>query len=110
MDTNHPRWSLNACDNLYDKVILKLKNYEGMPWRQIIAASGGRSSGTNNHYEDVADLTKEARDRMTEIHIEEDRIFSLRLTSMERLYGILDGNVFFVIWYDAKHEIYPTSK
>lgn len=111
MDTTHPRWSIRLCEFLYDNIIIKLKDLEGLTWQEIMSASGGRSSGTNSHFEDVADLCKEARDRMLELHMEdEDRVFSLRLTALERLYGILEGGTFFIIWYDAKHEIYPTSK
>ena len=111
MDTTHPRWSIRSCKSLYDSIFLKLKALEGLTWQDIMSASGGRSSGTNSHFEDVADLCKEARDRMLELHMEdEDRVFSLRLTSLERLYGILENGIFFIIWYDTKHEIYPVSK
>ena len=110
IDTDHPRWSVGSCDSLYKKIILKLKDFEGMTWQEIMSAAGGRAFGTNSHFEDVADLCKEARDRILELHMEDqDRIFSLRLTSRERLYGILDGGVFFIIWYDPLHEIYPVS-
>lgn len=109
MDTEHPRWAIGSCDSVYESIITKLRDYEGMTWQEIMSASGGRSSGTNNHFEDVADLCKEARDRMIELHMEDvDRIFSLRLTSKERLYGILEEGIFFVIWHDPNHEIYPT--
>lgn len=111
IDTLHPRWSIKSCNALYDHIILKLKDYEGMTWQEIMSASGGRSSGTNSHFEDVSDLCKEAQARLIEMHMEDvDRIFSLRLTSLERLYGILDNGIFFVIWYDSNHEIYPSGK
>lgn len=111
MDMSHPRWSIRSCKSLYESIIAKLRDLEGLTWQEIMSASGGRSSGTNSHFEDVADLCKEARDRMLELHMEdEDRIFSLRLTSLERLYGILDEGTFFIIWYDPRHEIYPTAR
>ena len=76
-----------------------------------MSSSGGRSHGTNNHYEDVADLCKEARDRIIELKlIDIDRVFSLRLSGTERLFGILEDGIFSIIWYDPNHEIYPISE
>lgn len=110
IDMTHPRWSIKSCGDIYGKIITKLRDFEGMTWQDIISASGGRSHDTNSHFEDVANLCKEARERILELHMEdEDRLFSLRLTAMERLYGILDGRTFFIIWYDPGHEIYPMS-
>lgn len=119
----HPVWSFNSLDNgygkwgfvhtddLFGKVISKLKDYEGMTWSQILSASGGRSHGTNNHYEDVSELIPEAQRRWKAIHLEEyDRVFSLRLAGVERLYGILEDGIFRIVWFDQTHEIYPTKK
>lgn len=108
MDTGHPRWAICACHTLYDSIITKLRDFEGMTWMEIMSASGGRAAGTNSHFEDVADLCKEARDRILDLHMEDvDRVFSLRLSSLGRLYGVIDEGVFFIIWYDQNHEIYP---
>ena len=110
IDKDHPRWSLKVQNNLYENVILKLKDYEGLTWAEINKASGGRTYGTNSHYEDVEDLCKDARDRINELMIFEDRVFSLRLDGETRLYGIIENGVFYVIWYDPNHEIYPVKK
>lgn len=37
------------------------------------------------------------------------QLFSLRLTARERLYGILNNGVFYVLWYDPCHEIYESK-
>ena len=97
-------------NNLYENVILKLKDYEGLTWAEINKASGGGTYGTNSHYEDVEDLCKDARDRINELMIFEDRVFSLRLDGETRLYGIIENGVFYVIWYAPNHEIYPVKK
>ena len=111
MDIGHPRWSIASCNTVYDTIIMKLRDYEGMTWQEIMSASGGKSEGTNNHFEDVADLCKEAQNRLIELHMEDvDRIFSLRLASRKRLYGTIEEGIFFVIWYDPNHEIYPLEK
>ena len=83
-----------------------------MTWSEIQSASGGKraGNGTNNHFEYIAEMSKEAQKRAKELHLDVDQLFSLRLTGKERLYGILNNGVFYVLWYDAQHEIYPSVK
>ena len=110
MDKDHPKWSLKVQKNLYEDIILKLKDYEGLTWAEIMQASGGRSHGTNNHYEPIDELCKEARDRIVNLGIYTDSVFSLRCGGKKRLYGTFDSGVFFIIWFDSEHEIYPVKK
>ncbi|MEO3751024.1 hypothetical protein [Streptomyces sp. B6B3] len=48
-------------------------------------------------------LARTGRDDMTKIH-------RLEFTGTQRLYGFLEGSVFHVVWWDPKHEVYPSSK
>ncbi|WP_124270767.1 hypothetical protein [Streptomyces sp. ADI96-02] len=38
------------------------------------------------------------------------QIWKLRIGSAGRLWGFLVGNVFHVVWWDARHEIWPTKR
>lgn len=111
-DKTHERWAIKQCKCIHEEIIDKLISYEGQTWAEIQAASGGKSvgNGTNSHFENISDFIKEAQKRATELHLDVDQLFSLRLTGKTRLYGILDNGVFFIIWYDANHEIYPTRR
>ena len=121
------RWSLNVVDTsepwgLTAKVLKKkwcskngllkaLVDRETMTWAQISNQSGGRKTGTNSHHVSVSGLRKEARKFLKESSLDDlDEIYSLRLNSKERLYGIIQDYVFYILWYDPKHEIYPTKK
>ena len=111
MDNGYVKWGLCHANDLYNKVIKKLVDFEGMTWGEIIKATGGRNHRNNNHYENVSDLTLEAQKRWKDLKLEEyDRVFSLRLSGKERLYGILLSGIFRIIWYDSEHEIYPIDK
>lgn len=111
LDNGYTKWGFIHADDLFNDVICKLKDNEGMTWAQIFSASGGRSHGTNSHYENVSDLIPEAQKRWADLRLEEyDRVFSLRLTNFHRLYGILENGVFRIVWFDQTHEIYPTKK
>lgn len=105
------KWALCGCKEIYDSVIKKLGDFEGLTWMEIMSQSGGRSHGTNSHFEDVGELIREAQKRLRELHLDDlDQVFSLRLSGTERIYGILNDRVLRIIWYDPNHEIYPMSK
>lgn len=111
LDNNYEKWGFIHVKDINSTIISKLKDYEGMTWKEIIETSGGRTNGNNNHFENISDLILEAQKRWKNLKLDEyDRIFSLRLTGKQRLYGILDNGVFKIVWFDQKHEIYPSKK
>lgn len=111
VDNNYDKWGFIHCENIYNDIIIKLADYEGMTWDEILKATGGKKCGNNNHYEPVSSLTKEAQKRWIDLKLDQyDQIFSLRITGKKRLYGILNDRVFRIVWFDQKHEICPTCK
>lgn len=58
----------------------------------------------------VGAICREAQDRLVALEIDDvDRIFRFRLSGRARLYGIQRLHVFFVLWWDPEHKIYPTT-
>ncbi|MDE7311566.1 MAG: hypothetical protein K2N87_08140 [Eubacterium sp.] len=108
-DASHPRWSIENY-SFYEAIMNKLISFEGLTWSEIQAASGGRRIGTNHHFEPIEILSKEAQKRILELKLDIDEVFSFRLSSTERLYGIVEDGVFYILWYDPIHEITPVSK
>lgn len=108
-DKEHEKWKIRA-DELDDVIFEKLQNFERMTWDEILKASGGRSSGNNNHYIEIDKLNKEARKRLEELRIYTDEVFSLRLTGTLRLFGLLESGIFKILWRDDNHEICPSNK
>lgn len=108
-DTSHEKWKISA--NEIDTYIFdKLQSFEKMTWSDVISASGGKSVGTNNHYIKVEHLSNEAQNRLEELKIFEDDLFSLRLNNTIRLFGILEDGVFRVLWRDYNHEVCKSNK
>lgn len=71
------------------------------------------SPGVDNgcHHYDVADLPASAAARLTDQQRDDEtRLYSLRLNGRYRVVGILRENVFFVLWLDPKHEVWPSKK
>jgi hypothetical protein len=56
-------------------------------------------------------LISDAQKRMVDIGLEEyDGLWHLRLQNKPRLWGLLDGHVFYVVWWDPEHEVCPSTK
>jgi hypothetical protein len=96
--------ALNGQD-LQDIVRGWAHSFETQKWGDLLGASGGRKAGNNHHPIDVGDLSKSAQKRLEAIHKDDlvDSIFSFRVKGTTRIYGIRDGRVFNVLWFDPWH-------
>lgn len=110
---NNDCWQLSA-QELSERIIAKLQQFETQYWREIKSASGGKSqgNGTNSHFIEGIYLPLPAK----KVFIEKgymrkyENVFSSRLSGKERLIGFVDMAKFHVLWYDPEHEFFPTSK
>jgi hypothetical protein len=106
-------WSFRnlSCRSWWNDIYAKLCDFETMTWQEILDASGGRVHGNNNHEIPTSVLVPAARRRLKKLRMDDiDVLFSLRLTGRKRIWGILDGSVLKLLWYDPNHEIYPSMK
>ncbi len=100
----------------WNDVLPKLQDLETMTWAEILKASGGRSRGNNSHSIKVRELTKKAKERIRELEQDDvSDLFSLRLSSNQRVYGIRDRRALKLLWYDPYHgdnakAVCPTRK
>ena len=107
----HATWeSMGACE-LINEIISKLEDYETQIWSQVKNASGGKTRGSNNHSMSASELPKELKKEYIKSKYMEkfDKVFSLRLTGKKRLIGYVNQGVFYVLWYDPNHQIFPCS-
>ena len=99
------RWGHSTLDRvtLLQEILPKLKNYESMTWASITADK------KRNHSVSVGNLIPDARKRLVELGIDEDRLFRFRLTGQQRVWGIRDRDTFAILWWDPQHEICPSN-
>jgi hypothetical protein len=91
-------------EHLWDDLFAKLKSYESRTWAEIIA------NNKRDHAVPVARLIKPARERLNDLKLDDvDELFRLRLTGTQRVWGIREGRVFHLIWWDPDHEICPSE-
>src|SRR5882672_6118763 len=82
----------------------RLASYESMKWKEIIPSY-------RSHFIKTSDLCKEARDHLVAIEQDDtDSVVSLGIDQVSRVVGILEHNVFKVLWWDPAHEVCPSTK
>ena len=90
----------------YAEIVVKLRDFESMTWNGLSA--GYKPRGKEIPKEHTCD---EAQKRLQEIAQEDiDSLWSLRLEGAHRLWGIRDGGVYHMIWWDPDHEVCPSDK
>ena len=98
-------WRIISVDK-WAEIIRKLGDFETMTWGQI---QGG---DTGSHLVEMAGCpNRDTLRRLAELRLDDiDTMFSLRLSGAERIWGILDGNVLKLLWYDPNHTVWPTQR
>lgn len=94
------------------KIILeRLLSYSTMKWSDVKRQTHDDRK-SKHHYLDYERMSSEAKERITAKKFEEDvdSIYSFALNNIIRVIGIRDGCKFHVVWYDPKHEFYPSKK
>ena len=84
----------------------KMRHFEALTWNEILVRDN-----KHNHRVEVWKLCKDARDRLTELKLEDlEELVSLRLGGRERIWGMLEHNVLIVLWWDPFHDVCPSLK
>jgi len=87
-------------------ILKKLGSYETMTVGELFQP-GSRHGKTYP----VGDMPAGGPERLLEIdRDDETEISRVLLTSKSRLYGFLREHIFYVLWYDPKHEVWPSRK
>ncbi|GAA0403244.1 hypothetical protein GCM10009530_64050 [Microbispora corallina] len=129
-DQRKPVWRLSLLDRDHDgswswaidgatllTIVDFLRDMEKLTWKEIKLqqAATSRKVRARHHGQAVETLCQEARDRLNELGLDDcDELFRFRVKDQKgRLWGILSNEsprVFYPIWWDAEHEVYPVDK
>lgn len=99
-------WGFNSiCKNeLHGLVMNGFKCKEGASWAELKAKGGCHNVAKQK-------LIKEAQQRLIDIKLDDlDELFSMRFTGKKRIWGIRDGNIFKILWWDPEHQVCPSYK
>jgi hypothetical protein len=98
--------NLNNVDSL-KSIQDKLRHFEKMTWGEIEKKLIGKGT-QQNHFMPVNKICKDARNRLKEINLDDqDYLYSLRFSGTERLWGIREAEILYILWWDHDHSVYP---
>lgn len=81
----------------------RMRTYESMTWRQI------KSRGDYNHAVPTNKIIPQAQKRLRQINQDDvDELWRFRFDAKRRIWGIRDGRLFKVLWWDPQHKICPS--
>ena len=80
-----------------------LHEYEQWTWTAL------EQEHKKGHPQVVTTCAKAARDRLLELQIDDDTLYSVRVSDTARVWGIKRGDLLEVLWWDPNHEVYPTN-
>lgn len=89
----------------------KLLEWAKLTWAEIDSQTTGANGKRHkmHHSMPVDAILDEAQLRLYELEKLEESIFRFRLGNLPRLWGFRRVADFHVLWFDPKHEIYPTD-
>lgn len=95
-------WNKATMKIVLQEIIPKLQNFGTTTWEEV--------KKTGSHFVDLDKCSKEARDRLEEMELEIEQLFSLRLDGKKRIFGWEHKSIFHVLWWDPKHQVCPSQK
>lgn len=96
-------WSKVELKALFNEIIPKLQQYESMTWGEV--------EGAESHFVDVDNCSRKAQKRLGEIDLDDlEQLFSLRIGGKKRIFGWRRESVFYVLWWDPVHRVFPSPK
>lgn len=110
-DSKHDRWGLPLDVESIRKLLDKLAEWGKLKWRDLLTDTSGRNGNTKNHPIPVERIIKPAQIRLQERNLDDYEIlYSLSINNKFRIWGVMLGHVYYLIWIDLLHEICPSSK
>jgi hypothetical protein len=95
-------WSDISKELILNEIHSKLSNFETMTIPQLQL--------NGSHFVEVNILCRDAQKRLDLIRQDDnDELFSLRLSGKKRIWGIVNGNIFSVLWWDPDHAVCPSN-
>lgn len=110
IDSEHPDWGWNLNSKEARHLGELLTHIAVTSWSELLDEKrGGR---LRHHIQEVYTLDKKAQRRLEKIFDENacpDTLFRFAHGNTFRIWGIKDGDHIDFLWFDRKHEVYPTK-
>jgi hypothetical protein len=103
-------WSLEPKESR--DVLELLSQTSRLTWREVkeLRTYSNNNSGPLHHSQPVSSIAPEAQKRLDALgRGDQESVFRLRHGNLFRVWGVLDGSVMHVLWFDRGHKICPTE-
>lgn len=114
IDYSHDKYGWNNV--LYHKfcedagIMRKLLDFEKKKWHECELAYGSKRH-PSWHPIDYEDFPKKERQYLEKKYIDKVNCFyQISLSGKERIIGYKNNNIFYPIWFDKNHELFPCKK
>lgn len=103
MDTTG-NWAWSACTPAdFVRVRDALCAFERMTWAQIRAKK-------SCHFTSPDAICSDAMQRLVAMKLDDtDTLMQLRLGAKIRVFGMMEGSTFNLLWWDPEHSVWPTQ-
>lgn len=100
----HGKWGWDKLDALQLQDLLeKIFNSQMLIWQQL--------REHNSHLVDTSSLIPEAQKRLKDLEKDDlDQLYPLRLSGLKRVWGIKEGNILWLLWWDPFHQVCRSHK
>ena len=96
-------WDNVEMKKFFDKCLKHLQHYEDKTWMQI-------KEEDHCHPVPLKEIVPRAQTRIINKHGEIDNLWQVKAEGRCRLFGLKDGQMFYLIWHDEYHTVYPGGK
>jgi hypothetical protein len=108
------RWGIERkqLNDDFSEISTFLNSLTSNKWFEVLSfTTGGENRHYCNHYQEITTIDHDAIKRWKDIGLEEyDTAFRFRLSSKKRIWGYKQKGIFYLVWWDPTHEIYPVEK
>ncbi len=119
----HPVWRLGRLDfegpfgwlkanslEILDRIRDYLSSLENLTWREIDQRTGPEGRRCNQ-YLPVTAICQDAKRRLQELQLDDyQHLYELRLTNLQRIFGLRNNEEYFILWWDPYHGVCPVKK
>lgn len=96
-------------DDEAPEVLRFLYDISKYTWTEIMGMRN--NGGPIHHLQPIASVCPEAQARITELEHDQrvEELFRFGIGHRKRLWGFAIGGVFYVLWWDRDHKVYPVN-
>jgi hypothetical protein len=94
----------NLASHHVEALHVKLVDIEALTLGELMARRGTKQVSVEN-------LPSPAQKRLQAIRRDDvDELWELRFTGTQRIWGVIQGSIFYFLWWDPDHTVYPSHK